>query len=276
MTKSHLKGEMPVKDGGKDLGHILDYFPTRNYKLKRWLMLIAGVLGILTANGLIINLFVNLTTAIQTHGPAMILGIFPFPIVFYTIILVVGIILVIFVKVHWCDCITLFETGLIKDVGNRVQVWYYENTDRFDNYVTHIEFGGSIIGGQAKIFLEDGSKRRLVIRDNYNRMPDLIQTLRARVLPGLFQRARQQLVNGQVLHFHNDVSASAHGVEINHQVYSYEALQAVIKNRTLKLKPIEKPSELLIKSSITRTRNLDLFLDLLENPPYPKNQSSPR
>lgn len=276
MTKLHRKSKLPVKDGDKDLGHILDVFPTRHYKLKRWLILILGVLTILTAIGLIINLFVNLMAAIEAHGRGIILGAIPFPIAIYAIILAGGIVLVILAKIHWWDCITLFETGLIKDKGNRVQIWYYENTDRFDNYVVKIMFGGSIIGGQVKILLEDGSKRRLVIRDNFISMPDLIQTLRARVLPGLFTRARLQLDEGQVLHFNKKLSANALGVEISREVFPFEAIHAEINNRTIKLHQKESPRELLYKSNISRIRNLDLLLDLLENPPNQVHQSSPR
>jgi hypothetical protein len=276
MTKPCRKGELPKNYGGKDLGHILNYFPTRNYKLKRWLMVIAGVFVILTAIGLIINRLLNLTTGIQTHGRAMILETFPFPIVIYAIILVGGIILVILSKLRWWDCITLFEAGLIKEKGNCVEVWFYEDTDCFDNYVINIIFGGSIVGGQVKILLEDGSKGSMIIRDNFIRMPDLVQTLRSRVLPGLIERARLQLDEGQVLHFNKKLSASAHGIEINHEVLPYKAIQAEIKNHTIELLQKENPRKLLYKSSVTKIRNMDLFLDLLDNPPNPTDQSSPR
>lgn len=271
MNKPHREGELQGKEGCEDLGHVLDYFPIKNYKRKRWLTVIAGVFAILIAIGLFIKLFVNLTNAIQRHGRAMILGTIPFPIAIYAIILVGGIVIVILAKIHWWDSITLFKNGLIQEKGLRNQVWYYENTDRFDNYVTQIKFGGSIISDKAKVILEHGTRRHLIILDNFIRMPDLIKSLRASILPGLFQRARRQLEAGQVLHFHNNLSSSTLGVKINQEVHPYQAVQAEIKNHIVKLHQKAYPRTLLFKSSITRIRNLDLLLDLLDNPPNPRN-----
>lgn len=267
MKNPHPKVKSPGNDRGKDLGHILDHFPRRSYKLKRWLPLIFGGLVIIAAIGLIISLLFNTKTAVQAHGRAVILGTFPLPIAYYILMLIGGILIVILAKIHWWDSITLFETGLIKDKGNRVKIWYYNNTDRFDNHLTQTMFGGSVIGERVKIILEDESKKHLVIKNDWIRMNDLIQALRMRILPDLFQRARQQLRDGQLLHFNKRLQARVSGLEIDGELYPYDQINAEITNRSIKLHQKENPKVLLFKSKIPRVRNLDLLMDLLENPP---------
>lgn len=269
MTKLEQKSKFHQEAKHEDLGHVLDYFPIRNHKLIRWLTLITGVIAILAAIVLSVKLFINLINAIQIHGRAMVLGIIPFPTAIYLTILVGGILFVVLAKLHWWDGIILFKNGFIRNRGCQKQVWYYEKTNRFDNNVTQIKFGGSMIGDKTMILLEDGSKNRLVIQGNFIRTQDLIQSLRASILPGLFQRARQQLEGQLTIHFHNNLSASHLGIEIDQAVIPYQAIHTEIKNRTVKLQQKANSGKLLFKSSINRIRNLDLLLDLLDNPPNP-------
>lgn len=214
--------------------------------------------------------------AIQAHGRAIILGIFPFPILTYAAIFVVGILFVFLAKVHWWDSITLFENGLIKDQAHRVQVWYYENTERFDSSLNQILFGGSLIGLRANIVLEDDNKNRLVIRNNYIHMSDLVETLRNSVLPRLFQEAREQLLAGKTRHFNNNLHARALGLEINGELFAYDQINAEINNRAIKLYHKESPKDPVYKSKISRIRNLDLLLDLVEKSINRQHHSSPK
>lgn len=250
-----------------DLGHIINHYPIRRYQLKRWLPLIGGAFMVLAGIGLLINLLLNTRTAVQVHGPAILLSILPLPTAVYLLLLLGGIISMILAWVYWRDCITLYETGLIKKNRNKVQVWYYEDTERFDNDITQIMFGGSIIGEKMTIILEDESKRRFTIRNRYTRMEDLLQILRARVLPGLFQRARKHLNDGQVLHFSDKLKADAKGLEVSKNLIPYDDIRYKITQNTLKLHQDSDVNKLLFKSDITKIKNLDLLLDLLENPP---------
>lgn len=262
---------VPGSNQNQDLGHIIGYFPTRNYHFKRWLPLIGGILTILVAISLIINLILNTTTSIQSHGPAIVLSVVPFPLAGYLILLFVGIIIVFFSRIHWWDSITLFETGVIKEKGKSVQVWHYNNTNQFDNNITQIMFGGSIIGGRLRILMEDESKRQFTIRNRYTRMPDLVQTLRAKVLPGLFQRARQRLSDGKEIQFNDKLKAYDKGLEVNKEIIPYDAITAKITQNSLKLHQKTNSKKLLFRSAIPKIRNLDLLLDLIENPPKQSN-----
>ena len=261
----HKKKPRAIKS--HDLGHIIDYYPTKNYRLKRWLPLIAGVFAILAAIGLLFNLFIVTRTAIQAHGPAVLISIIPMPTILYALLLVVGIFLVIQARIHWWDCLTLFENGIIKEKGNKQQVWHYHDTVYFDNAITQIMFGGSMIGGRLKILLEDGSKRRFLIRNRYTRMEDLVNTLRSRVIPGLFQRAHQTLRDGQILHFGQNLKANEKGLDIDKETISFDSITTEISKSSIKLLSVSNPKKLLIKLKINKIRNLDLLLDLIENPP---------
>ena len=251
------------------LGQIIDCFQTRNLQLKRWLPLVTGSVLIFVGIGLIINLILTTIFNFQAHGPAILLPIIPFPFTFFLLLIIGGVISIILTRIHWRNCIKLYENGLIKHIGTKSEVWYYDHTVYFDNNITQILFGGLIVGERVKILLEDGSNQVFTIPNRYNRMKELVSIVRQRVLPGLYQRARYQLKNGQSSRFNDSLLANDKGLEIKEQSIPYDAVSIKINQQTLKIYNKKEPQIPIYKSPIARIRNLDLLLNLIENHPTP-------
>lgn len=255
-------------DSVADIGYILDHFPVQNRIVKHWLPLVIGLIMILAAGALMTNLALRVWTAIQLHGRAILLTVFPFPTAFYALILIGGIIIVTLVSVHWSDSITLFEMGLVRYQRNRAKIWQYHATQRFDNQVNQVIFGGSIVSTRVKVILED-STRRWVIRNNYIRMDELIHLLRLNILPGLVKRTHHRLAEGEIIEFHKRLEANQNGLTINGKLTPYDQIETVIHNQWIKLHQKGQPELLLFKSQLSNITNLDVLLDLLNIPSNP-------
>jgi hypothetical protein len=268
MHQPDQQNHLLINDSDEDLGHVVDHYPVQNHIIKRWLPLILGVLMVLVAIALTANLIYRLLTAIQFHGRAIILGVLPFPMTFYVLIIIGGIILIFLARVHWSDSITMFETGFTKCSGKRVHIWPYQATQRFDSHIKQAIFGGSIVSTQVNVILED-SNRRWVIRNDYIRMDDLIHLLRLNILPGLVERAHQRLADGETIRFHEDLQATQDGLTINGDLFHYDQIETEIHNQVIKLHQKDKPNVSVFKSKISNITNLDLLLDLLNIPPNP-------
>jgi hypothetical protein len=251
-----------------DMGHILDHFPVQNRIFKHWLPLVFGVIMILAGIALTANLIFWIRAAIQLHGRAILLTILPSPTAYYALILLGGIIITTLVRVHWSDSITLFQTGFVKNQGNRGKIWQYQATQRFDSHVKQVIFGGSIVSTQVKVILEDNHKR-LVLRNNYIHMDDLIHLLRLNILPGLIERADHRLAEGGKIDFHKRLQATQHGLIINENLTSLDQIETVIQNQWIKLHQKGEPEFLLFKSKLSNIKNLDVLLGLLSIPPSP-------
>jgi hypothetical protein len=252
-----------------DLGHVLDHFPIHNHFIKRWVPLILGVLMILFAIALTTNLIYRMWTAIQFHGRAILLGVLPFPTAYYVLMFVGGIFMISLAKIHWSDSITLFETGFVKYSRNRVCIWPYATTQRFDSHVKQVIFGGSIISTRVNIILEGSAHKRWVIQNDYIHMEDLIRLLRLKILPGLVERTRQRLADGETIKFHKGLQATQDGLDINGDLSSYDQIEIVIDNHMIKLHQKENPEVFVFKSKLSSITNLDLLLELLKIPPKP-------
>ena len=267
MSRIDTKAVSKENQNHPAMGRTVDHFPVHNYLLKRWLPLLLGCGLILVTIGLTVHLVLTTWARINVHGRAIILGVFPWPIAAYGIVFVTGILLIIHAIIHWNDSITLFETGFLQHSAKREKSWLYDDTIRFDSHITQIMFGGSVVTTKERIILENGNNIRWVIRRPYTQMVELIQTLRQNILPGLFDRARKQLTENAVLTFHKHLQATDIGLRIKDEHAAFGEVQSTITNRVLKLHQKDQPDKVLFKTQVTHIQNLDLLLDLLENPP---------
>lgn len=264
------------KNNQPTYGQFLDHYPIRNQTTKRSVLLFIGGLSVIASITLTLMLAAKMWTGIQWHGRAVLLGIFPNPLSIYAAIFLIGSIMIILALIHWKDGLTLYEAGILRYTANKGQFWSYQQTKRFDSYITQIHFGGSVVETRAQLILEDGSGKRWVIRNRYHQMSDLINSIRSNILPELILRAHQKLLSGETLIFHKALLASQFGVEVNGECLTYCQVEPLIKNHILKLTQDGNPKKVLFKSKITKIRNLDVLIDLFENPPHPIYQSSPK
>ncbi len=260
----------------EDLGKALAHYPPRYHTVKRWLLPALGGLAILAAIVLTVVLFLETRTNIAVHGRAIILGIFPHPAGSYAILLIAGLLLVLAAAPHWHDGIQVFERGLLKKTAKREKHWLFENTENFDSTITQVMFSGSVVTTRIQVRFGNHMGNQLIIRNRYENMMELINTIREQVLPGYIDRARQRLQQGETISFHPGLHATADGLTIKGQLTPFDAAIARINNQNLRIHHEDQPEKIIFKSPITRVRNLDLLLTLLENPHQGNGQSSPR
>jgi hypothetical protein len=268
MNQQYQPDPQSEYDQNASMGHVLDHFPVQNRIVKHWLPLVFGVILILAGIALTANLIFRMQAAVQLHGRAILLTILPSPTAYYALILFGGIIITILVRVHWSDSVTLFQMGVVKEQGNRGKTWQYQTTQRFDSHIKQVIFGGSTVSTRVKVILED-NHRRLILRNNYIRMDDLIHLLRLNILPGLIERANHRLAEGGKIEFHKSLQATQHGLIINENLTSLDQIETVIQNQWIKLHQKGQPELLLFKSKLSNIKNLDVLLGLLSIPPSP-------
>jgi hypothetical protein len=249
------------------LGESLAVFPSHNQMIKRWGALIFGAALIISSIGLTFLLVRQTWDRINIHGRAVILSAFPRPAALYMLMFLVGVLLITLVIIFWQDGIQLFERGLVQLSARKNKTWIYKSTTRFDSHITQITFAGSLVSTHVKIILEDQAGQRLVIRNRYKNMPALIETLRATIVPLLIEKSRQRLRKGEDLVFHKDLKAHQGAITINGEDVPYEAVEITVENQALKLHQAGDLKKVYYKSSVYDIQNLDVLINLLENPP---------
>jgi hypothetical protein len=248
------------------LGNLLNHFPVFNHGRKRWLTVILGGISILVAIGLTIQLIANTSENINIHGRAVVLRIFPYPVALFAGLFFGGLLAVILAILSWHDGITLFETGLILRKGNRDHTWIYKDTSRFDTYITNINFGGSVVSISAQIILENGNNQRLMIKNKYDKMPVLVDNLRGLILPELIKKCRLQLHSGENLFFHKFLQINKDNIIIEGSARPIADVDYLQRNKVFTLFDKNNPKKRYLKLKYHQIRNLDVLIDLLENP----------
>lgn len=229
--------------------------------------MILGSLSILAAVGLAVNLAIHTWDRINIHGRAIILSIFPFPAILYLLLLMIGALLVTLSMITWQDGLDLYSQGLSRRTGRKVKTWLFEDTNRFDTQITQVTFGGSMVSSRMKIIFERSKDDYLVLHNSYEQMPDLVDQLRALVLPELIRKSRQRLLLGESLHFHKNIQASMQGLMVQGNPIPYKTIAITFENQAVKLHALDNPKQVFFKSQIQHISNLDLLINLLENPP---------
>lgn len=234
---------------------------------KRWLFITLGSLSIMAAIVLTIRLAIRTWDRIIIHGRAIIMTIFPFPTILYLLLLIIGVLLITLSIISWQDGIKLFDKGLVRRRGQKIKSWLYADTNRFDTQIAQVTFGGSMVSIRVRIILEDYADNCMVICNRYEQMPDLIDHLRALILPDLIAKSRQRLQLGENLDFHKYLQVNKVGLLIHGDLIPYETAALTFENQVVKLHEKESSRQVFFKAKLQQISNLDLLINLLENPP---------
>jgi hypothetical protein len=245
----------------------VEIFLHKDHKLKRWGLIVLGGITLLFVTLFSVLLILNTYTALQRHGRAILLDRVAPLIPLVVLGLPLGIIMILCEKNHWEDKLILEVNEIIRRNGKKHQIWPYKATQSMETTITNINFGGSTVGTKVKIILEDEDKQKLIIRNQYQNMADLIDNIRSRILPDLYKKAVQKLARGEMIQFRPDLIASKEGIEVNNKHLRWdETITTVIKNNKFILTE-ENEQEPFLKSKVKKISNLDLLLCLLDNPP---------
>lgn len=248
-----------------------EVFYPNSHAFNRWASVITGGLIIIGTALLCGLLILNLYTAVSRHGRAVLINKLP-PILLLGIIgLSIGTVLILWAKNHWEDHIVIHKTGFTRQKGADQTSWFWDQTVRLDTAITRIEFGGSTVSTRIKLNLEDNSGNNLVIRNNYQKMKELIGKLRSNILPQLYEKATGKLAQNEKINFHPQLIATQEGLHCNEQFAPWEDLEEPISKNNKFILKRKGDQEILFKSSLRLIENLDLLLCLLDNPPQLEN-----
>ncbi len=243
------------------------FFP-KDHNLKRWGMLISGGMLILAASVSATLIALNTYTSVLRHGRAVLLNKIISILPMLLILIPIGLLLILWAKNHWEDRLILNESGLIQKKGGNEQYWLWDETEKLDTIITEIQFGGSSVGTRVKLLLTDRNNRKWLIRNRYENILELVDHIREKVLPDLYQKAIQNLAHKEEIEFYTGLSASKEGFRIGDQQIPWdERIISQIKSNKLIIKDQEN-QEPLFKTKLTKIKNLDLLLCLVENPPH--------
>jgi len=261
-----MSAESPQNKLNKE-NEIKVFFPKDHY-LKRWVMLLSGGMLILAASVFGTLIALNTYTSVLRHGRAILLNKITAILPMVLILIPIGLLLILWTKNHWEDRLILSESGLFQKKGKKEQSWLWEETEKLDTIITEIQFGGSSVATRLKLLLT-GTNKKWLIRNRYENILDLVDHIREKVLPGIYNEAKQNLAHDQEIEFHTGLSASKEGLRIGDQQIPWdERIISLVKNNKLIIKDHEN-QETLFKSKLTKIKNLDLLLCLVENPPDP-------
>ncbi len=269
---------MPMTDlDDAQLGEKIAEFQIRQRGLKRWLNIAIGILLILSTIVSAVIMFQATWLAVNIHGRAVILRLFSPSLILYPLTFLTGFLFIFNAFRLWSAGIDVYEYGFIRHKNWHKKHWYWDQTSRLDNRVKYIKFGGSTVSLQTKTILEDDQQNRVILHNRYNNMEDLIYLIRLRILPGLKADAHDRLRRGETIKFNQKLKAVEGGLMINDELVPWSDInEPMIKNGVLKLNRANNPDEWIFRSSNNHIKNMDLLIELLDDPPVNQNQSSPR
>lgn len=244
----------------------INIFLPKDHNLKRWGMVTLGGLLILAASVFSVLLILKTYTSILRHGRAVLLNnAIRLPLVLIGI--PVGVLLIQWAKKHWDDRLILNNQGLIQKIGEKERIWLWEKTENMDTLITNIQFGGSSIGTNLKLLLDDGNQGKWLLRNRYENISDLVEGIREKALPYVYKKAVQKMAQDQEINFHPGLTANKEGIRINKRLIHWaDGTEPQVKNNNFIIK-VKKDQEPLFKTNLKKIKNLDLLLCLFENPP---------
>ncbi len=244
-----------------------EVYRPKDHKLKRWVLISLGAVTLIVVALLSVILVLEAYTGVLRHGRAVLLNkaLFLFPLIF--IGLPLGILSILWAKNHWEDQMILQNEKLIYRKGNQQQVWVYKEIEKLDISITNIHFGGSIVGTRVKLILEDGFPNKWIVRNRFENMADLVDSIRRKILPHLYKRAVQKLAQGEKINFNANLEATREGFEINSKQFFWDELPKPVFNNKILILTGQNGQEELLKTNVNKINNLDLLLCLFENPP---------
>lgn len=267
MSREEHKVNTHQNHAANSLGSLKALYPARNQFWKRWLFLSLGIMLILVALLLSFCLVKSTFNAIQAHGRSVVLQIYPAPIIYFGLILLLGITLIILAKLQWSDGIAIFTNGFTIHHANRTQVWFFKDIVSFDSQINQVIFGGSNMDLRVKLAIRDHNNRRAIIRNKYESTEELTENLQEKILPNLAQTIRNQLSDSQTIEFHKNIQANQVGLILKGETIPYEKIEATVKNDIIKLSYDENSKNLVFKARIDKIKNLDTLIHLINYPP---------
>ena len=276
MAETHSTDQASDHDLIPDLGKALAHFPAEGWVWKRWMLVIFG--GAVAIGSLIatILLVFEADIAIQRHGRAILLKYLPMPFAPVVLLFPLGGILIFTAWLNWQNRITVYEKGIRHQKGKRSHSWFWGEFVRLDTRVIHVRFSGSNIASYTRILLGDQHNHQWKIQNHYQQMGQLIHIIRVNVLPIIYQKMVNRLIDGEAITFSKNLQAIRNGLKINGNFSPWHILDKPEIDKGKFLLNHKETREVLFKSRVGQIVNLDSLLQLIKDPPPSTDQSSPK
>lgn len=242
-------------------------FRVAKHKVKRDLQIGVGLLMIIIALIALLVGFYSSWKAVPIHGRAVLFQTVPLPLIIFLSCLLMGILLLSYTRRHWHDRVSLYQNGLILQMGRKSIPWLWDATSGFKAEITTIKFGTGTINEKSRLIFEDDQGQKWVLPGRYAEMDTLVEQIRNSLLPQLYKNTVAKMLKGESIPFMPDLQAVLKGLMIHDDLCRWDSLNhPQLINGTLKISRIGD-NKMVYKSAIKKVRNLDLLLTLIENPP---------
>ena len=242
-------------------------FRVVKHKVKRDLRIGVGLLLIVLAFIALLVGFYSSWKAVSIHGRAVLLQTIPIPLIIFLSCLLLGILLLSYTRRHWHDRVSLYQNGLILQMGKKSIPWLWDATSSFNTEITAIKFGTGTISEKTRLIFEDDQGQKLILPGRYAEMDTLVEQIRNSLLPQLYKNTVAKMLKGDSITFLPDLQAVLKGLMIHDDLCRWASLNhpQLIKGM-LKISRIGD-NKVVYKSPLKKVGNLDLLLTLFENPP---------
>ncbi len=242
-------------------------FRVAKHKVKRDLQIIVGLILIVMACIAFVVGFYSSWKTVPIHGRAILLQTIPLPLILFLSCLLLGILLLSHTRLHWYDRVSLYQNGLILQIGKKSISWLWDATSSFSTEITAIKFGTGTINEKTRLVFEDDQGQKLVLPGRYAELDSLVEQIRNSLLPQLYKNTVAKMLKGEAIPFMPDLQAVLKGLMIRDDLCRWASLnQPQLNKGMLKISRIGD-NKVVYKSPVKKVRNLDLLLTLFENPP---------
>ena len=247
------------------LGNTVEYFPLKHRFLMRAGNILLGILCLLA------GLFAIGLTTVQGflryyyHGPAVVLRGVLAPVILGILLIALGIYGLASGARRWKKGAVLFEHGIAVQGNGPIETSSWKDLASLRMAVSRKVFAGIPSGTDQKFTLTCKDGRRLSIDGELAGAASLMDQVRARMLPVLYETYAPRFESGQDFAFGSIVIHKELGIRIKKRRLPWETLQkAAIQNGELRLLAADSGG----KSSVTRIPvaeipNLDLLMVFL-------------
>lgn len=205
------------------LGVLNGYYPVKN--LNRWGNLIAMLVFL---GGAVAAFFYAFYEAYvwSRYGPVMIQDRMTPPLAISGVLVLIAVLAGWGAYASWVKAVAFYEKGVACRSRKGIQVWHWEDVDRFYTAITRHYTNGIYTGTTHVYTLFNRKQERLVLNDAYVHVEDLGIRVEESIFPRLYEGAVSRYNAGERLDF-GPVALSKGGIQVRKKVYPWSEVQQV-------------------------------------------------
>ncbi|HEX2979998.1 MAG TPA: DUF6585 family protein [Anaerolineaceae bacterium] len=199
------------------------------------------------------------------NGPAVIFQDLFIPVAGTLILWLLALIFSIRAARVWRLWVGVYECGLVERNGRNRRAWRWEEI-RAMKVLIYAPFSRGLNPGKfAQIELTRQNSERMILDDRLAGLDALLEQIRAKTLPMIFERSERAFTAGQPVEFGVISISRENGLEIGKTLYGWQAIHAVEVNEgNLVLRIANEKKARWVKVPVVKIDNLDVLLTLMD------------